>query len=123
LGQRRQRVAFIRGSTPSLVATATHNRGESPGRRWRGNAVGALVVSDAGRRIPGTISAGDIVRGRKTLDRDVVEGSLGDLMTPDVISCDIGEPMSRACMDLHQIRHVPTTRKRGLATSSACWTW
>ena len=74
--------------------------------------VSALVVSDDGRRILGIISAGDIVRGLKTFGRDVVDRPLGDLMTRDVISCDIGEPMSRIyeLMDLHQIRHVPITQ-------------
>ena len=73
---------------------------------------GALVVSDDGRKILGIISAGDIVRGLKTFGRDVVDRPLGDLMTRNVISCDIGEPMSRIyeLMDLHQIRHVPITQ-------------
>ena len=69
----------------------------------------ALVVSDDGANILGIISSGDIVRGLKTFGRDVVDRPLGDLMTRDVISCDIGEPMGRIyeLMDLHQIRHVP----------------
>ena len=74
--------------------------------------VSALVVSDDGRRILGIISAGDIVRGLKTFGRDVVDRPLSDLMTRNVVSCDIGEPMSRIyeLMDLHQIRHVPITQ-------------
>ena len=42
----------------------------------------------------------------------MVDRPLGDLMTRNVISCDIGEPMSNIyeLMDLHQIRHVPITR-------------
>jgi CBS domain-containing protein len=49
------------------------------------------------------------VRGLKTFGRDAVDRPLSDLMTRDVISCDIGEPMSSIyeLMDLHQIRHVP----------------
>jgi len=73
--------------------------------------VSALVVSDDGTSILGITSAGDIVRGLKAFGRDVVDRPLGDLMTRDVIFCDIGEPMSRIyeLMDLHQIRHVPMT--------------
>ena len=74
--------------------------------------VSALVVSDDGTNILGIISAGDIVRGLKIFGRDVGDRPLGDLMTRNVISCDIGEPMSRIyeLMDLHQIRHVPITQ-------------
>jgi CBS domain-containing protein len=78
--------------------------------------VSALVVSSNGTNILGIISPGDIVRGLKTFGRDAVDRPLGDLMTRDVISCDIGEPMSRIyeLMDLHQIRHVPITQNGGL---------
>lgn len=43
---------------------------------------------------------------------------LGDLMTRNVISCDIGELMSRIyeLMDLHQIRHVPITQSGELCS-------
>lgn len=74
--------------------------------------VAALVVSDNEKTIQGIISAGDIVRGLKAFGRDVVDRPIGSLMTRNVISCDIGESMSRIyeLMDLHQIRHVPITR-------------
>src|SRR3982750_3157085 len=73
--------------------------------------VSALVVSDNGTNILGIVSPGDIVRGLKTYGRDVVDRPLADVMTREVISCDIGEPMSTVyeLMDLHKIRHVPIT--------------
>lgn len=80
--------------------------------RLESDDVGALVVSDDGTTILGIISAGDVVRGLKTFGRNVGERPIGDLMTRDVVSCDIGEPMSRVyeLMDQHRIRHVPITR-------------
>lgn len=47
-----------------------------------------------------------------------VDRPLGDLMTRNVISCGIGELMSRIyeLMDLHQIRHVPITQSGELCS-------
>lgn len=72
---------------------------------------GALVVTDDDKEILGLISERDIVRGLKTHGRDVVDEPVGELMSKDVITCDIGEPLSRVLelMDRHQIRHVPIT--------------
>lgn len=78
--------------------------------------VSALVVSDDGRRIDGIISAGDVVRGLNRHGPAVAEMRVRDLMSRNVVTCDISEPMSRVyrLMDAHQIRHVPVTRDGAL---------
>jgi CBS domain-containing protein len=70
--------------------------GEDVINQLEADDVSALVVSDDGTSIFGIISAGDIVRGLKAFGRDVVDRPLGDLMSRDVIFCDIGEPTSRS---------------------------
>ncbi|RME97271.1 MAG: CBS domain-containing protein [Alphaproteobacteria bacterium] len=77
---------------------------------------GALVVSDDDRRILGLISERDIVRGLKRYGRNVLDRPVRELMSTDVITCDIGEPLARVLelMDRHQIRHVPITREGDL---------
>jgi len=74
--------------------------------------VGALVVTDDKRRILGLLSERDIVRGMKTYDRDIWDKPVSELMTRQVVACEIGEPMAwiLQLMDAHQIRHVPITR-------------
>lgn len=74
--------------------------------------VSALVVSDDNEKILGIISGQDIVRGLKAFGPNVGDQSVGELMTRDVITCDIGEPLSKIyeLMDKHQIRHVPITK-------------
>lgn len=74
---------------------------------------GALVVTDDSETILGIISERDIVRGLKSFGRDVVDKPVRELMTEPVISCDIGQSVTRILelMDEHQIRHVPITNK------------
>ena len=74
--------------------------------------VAALVVSDDNRNILGIISARDVVRGLKQFGHEVADKPVGALMRHAVVTCDIGEPMSRILelMDTHQFHHVPITK-------------
>lgn len=70
----------------------------------------------------GIISAVDIVRGLKTFGRNVGNKRVGELMTRKVITCDIGEPLSKIyeLMDKHHIRHV-RLRKTGSCVASSTY--
>jgi CBS domain-containing protein len=72
---------------------------------------GALVVTDDGQNILGIITERDIARGLKTYGRDVVDKPLREIMTKDVITCDINQPIAAILqlMDQHQIHYVPIT--------------
>jgi CBS domain-containing protein len=72
---------------------------------------GALVVTDDNRSILGIITERDIARGLKFHGRDVVDKPLRELMTREVISVEISEPLSKvlALMDQHQIHYLPVT--------------
>jgi CBS domain-containing protein len=74
--------------------------------------VSALIVSDDKDKILGIISGQDIVRALKAFGRNVGDKPVGELMTRDVITCEIGEPLNKIyeLMDKHQIRHVPITK-------------
>lgn len=73
--------------------------------------VGALVVTDDNRKILGIITERDIARGLKTHGRNVIDKPLLELMTKEVISVDIGEPLTKVLglMDQHQIHYIPVT--------------
>lgn len=73
--------------------------------------VSALVVSRDKRTLLGIISGGDVLRGLNRVGPEVVNYRVRDLMTTQVVCCDIGEPMKKIykLMDTHQIRHVPIT--------------
>ena len=75
------------------------------------DSVGALVVTDDDSKILGIVTERDIARGIKRHGRDVVDRPLRDLMTENVITVDINEPLSTVLqlMDEHQIHYVPVT--------------
>ena len=78
---------------------------------------GALVVTDDNQKILGIITERDIARGLKRHGRDVIDRPLKDLMTSDVISVDIGEPVTTVLelMSRHKIHYVPVTDNGSLA--------
>jgi CBS domain-containing protein len=96
------------GAVPTIKSDTTlHDVIE---RLERENA-GALVVTDDDERIFGIITERDIARGLKTFGRNVVDKPVRELMTSNVIVCDIGEPLSKVLelMDRYQIHYVPIT--------------
>jgi CBS domain-containing protein len=72
----------------------------------------ALVVTDNNQNILGIITERDIARGLKMFGRNFVEKPLRDLMTTNVITCDINQPLVTILelMDKYQIQCVPITR-------------
>ena len=78
---------------------------------------GALVVTDDNQKILGIITERDIARGLKIHGRDVVDRPLRELMTRDVITIDIGQPVKHVLelMDRHKIHYVPVTENGSLA--------
>ena len=78
---------------------------------------GALVVTDDTQNMVGIITERDHARGLKRYGRDVVDMPLEDLMTRDVLSVDIGVPITTVLelMHKHKIHYVPprTTRLQG----------
>ena len=77
---------------------------------------GALVITDDQRTVLGIITERDVARGLKRFGRDVVDKPVRDLMTRNVRTCDIGEPIEAVLrlMDEHQIQYVPITKDGAL---------
>ena len=77
---------------------------------------GALVVTDDNKRILGIITEHDIARGLQRYGRSVVDKRLTELMTKEVITVGINEPLSAVLglMDQHQVHYVPVTDRGSL---------
>jgi len=77
---------------------------------------GALIVTDDGTTVLGIITERDIARGLKKHGRDVVDKPLRELMTEDVISVDINEPLVAVLQLMHenQIHYVPVKDRGSL---------
>ncbi len=79
--------------------------------------VGALVISADGKNIDGIITERDVVRGLQKYGADVLEHTVSDLMTTDVITCTADDAVIgvMALMDDRNIRHVPVVDNGKLA--------
>ena len=77
---------------------------------------GALVVTGDDCKILGIITERDIARAVQRFGRDAVDRPLADIMTRNVISVDISEPITTVLglMDRHQIHYVPVTENGAL---------
>ena len=77
--------------------------------------IGALVVSGDGRAIEGIISERDIVRSAAGGGADALDGSVGAVMSTDVITCAIGDGVDRlmSLMTERRIRHLPVVDDAG----------
>ena len=77
--------------------------------------VGALPVVDGGELV-GIVSERDVVRHLHERGRALLDATVGDLMTTDVVTCS---PRDRAAdlarvMTERRIRHLPVCDERGL---------
>jgi CBS domain-containing protein len=78
-------------------------------QRLRQDGIGAIVITDDGRRILGILSERDIVHGLAQHGPEVVDMPISAVMTAHVFTCkpedDIRDLMR--LMTTHRIRHVP----------------
>lgn len=71
--------------------------------------VSALVVTEKENEIVGIVSGGDILRAINKGGSAVLNAPVSEIMTTDVFTCDVSEPISKVyeLMDTNRIRHVP----------------
>jgi len=77
--------------------------------------IGAVPVVDGGQLV-GIVSERDVVRQLHERGRDLVDATVADLMTSDVITCsprDKAADLARV-MTERRIRHLPVCDDRGL---------
>jgi CBS domain-containing protein len=109
-------VQSIIGSKGTDVATVAQTAALTEAVRMLGERrIGALVVSGDGRRIEGIISERDIVRALSYGGSDPLGGSVGSIMSTDVITCSAGDGVDRLMelMTERRIRHLPVVDDAG----------
>ena len=77
--------------------------------KLRTMGVGAVVVSEDGVTLSGIISERDIVRRLDTDGAAVLDRTVADLMTAEVITCGLEDTIAElmAVMTQRRIRHIP----------------
>ncbi|MHC4120496.1 MAG: diguanylate cyclase [Planctomycetota bacterium] len=73
------------------------------------NRIGCLIVNDNDGRFAGIVSERDIVARAVASSIDMERTAITEIMTPRVVSCPAGTPMSKAreIMATNGIRHLP----------------
>ena len=78
-------------------------------------SIGAAVVVDSDQKLVGVLSERDIARGLGEHGTKIADMCVGDLMTDDVITCDLDWAASAALeiMLAHNFRHLPVLDNDG----------
>ena len=71
--------------------------------------IGALVVSDDGKRIDGIVSERDVVRSMAANMEGLSSLTVRELMTPNVLTCTADQTVAEilALMTNNRVRHMP----------------
>jgi CBS domain-containing protein len=79
--------------------------------------IGAVLVTDEQEQVVGILSERDIVRGLAAHGSGVVEMSVADLMTRDVLRCQPDDTIAdiMGVMTARRIRHLPVMEEGRLA--------
>ena len=112
-------VQSIIGSKGTAVETVSQTATLHDAVRQLGERrIGALVVSGDGRKIEGIISERDIVRALANSGSGALDGSVGSVMSTDVVTCSAGDGVDRlmALMTERRIRHLPVVDGQGHLT-------
>ena len=78
-------------------------------RGLREERIGAMVVSEDGRSVLGIISERDVVRGLADRGTRIMDASVGELMTRDVVACTPRDTVKQVMSEMtrRRIRHLP----------------
>ena len=71
--------------------------------------IGAVVVSDDGHRVDGILSERDVARGLRDHGPDLLDWTVGDVMTREVATCQLDDTIAdlMAVMTELRTRHLP----------------
>jgi CBS domain-containing protein len=81
------------------------------------NGIGAVLVRDETGTVQGILSERDIVRGLAQYGCDCLAGPVTNLMTADVLTCELSDTIDQvmALMTDKRIRHLPVMANGELA--------
>ncbi len=97
----------------AIVAISRDTTVKSAAIKMFTNKIGCLIVNDSDGRFAGIVTERDIVARAVASSMDMEKATITEIMTPEVVSCPVGTPMSRAreIMATNGIRHLPVVDK------------
>jgi CBS domain-containing protein len=99
----------IRSKSPGVVTVSADDTIQALAAVLLENHIGAVPVVDGGGGIVGMISERDLVRGLATKGADIVNMTVRNLMTADVVACNSSDSLSviKEMMTEGRFRHMP----------------
>ena len=77
------------------------------------HGIGALLVADGEGNLVGIVTERDFSKGSSKFGDQLLKRPVGDLMTGDLITCDVTDSVAdaMAMMNRERIRHLPVTER------------
>ena len=90
------------------VATAVH--------LLKDEGIGALVVSDNGKRVMGIVSERDIVMGLAMHGEGLLNRRVSEILTREVVTCQPSDSVKQLMVDMtnRRVRHLPVVENDAL---------
>jgi len=101
---------YVSAESPKKIVTINSNETVAAAAiKMRANVVACLIVTDDENKFLGIVTEQDIVNQAVASLADVEHTTVGEIMTPEVISCPPGTQSSKAreIMAANRIRHLP----------------
>lgn len=97
----------------AIVSISCETTVKSAAIKMFANKIGCLIVNDRDGRFVGIVTERDIVTKAVAASIDSDKTIITDIMTPNVVSCPLGTPRSKAreIMAANSIRHLPVVDK------------
>ena len=91
----------------SIIAVTRETTVKSAVDIMSGNHIGCLIVNDKTGKFAGIVTERDIVSRAVACSANLDTTTIGQIMTPRVVSCSVGTPPGRAreIMTANHIRH------------------
>jgi CBS domain-containing protein len=107
--------SIIGGKSPEVATITQTSTLRQAVEQLTERRIGALVVSGDGKAIEGIVSERDIVRATAAGGPGALDGSVGSVMSTDVVTCSAGDGVDRLMelMTSRRIRHLPVVDDRG----------
>ena len=100
---------LLDGRDPETVTIAPESSIQELVEALSSRRIGSVVVIDGSGRLVGIISERDVAYGLAEFGAEILNKTVSDLMTEDVITCDLENDIADVVllMSSHSIRHLP----------------
>jgi len=108
---------YVNAESPRKIVTINSNESVAAAAiKMRANVVACLIVTDNENKFLGIVTEQDIVNQAVASLSDVEQITVGEIMTPEVISCPPGTHNSKAreIMAANRIRHLPIVEEQSV---------